>query len=436
MNSDNNRGDSTTTSSTDPQPKAESNVTNTGRDAGFSRRQLLTISSAGAAALAGATFMRTAHAKGDAKKAGDKKAGDKLPQVPRKVLGKTGQKVPILLFGGAVSLNARFDPKIAEAVRFGVDYIDAADCYGGGSCELAVASYVRKAKNRNKVWITSKSDEHGVEGFKKTLATTLRKLDTKHVDMYYLHALRKDSYLTPELAKTVEQLKKQGKLRYFGFSCHHGNVAELMNTAAKLPWIDSIMFRYNFRQYGNKELNKAIDACAKANIGLIAMKTQGSEASFRKAWKKFEKTGKWNKYQSVLKAVWEDDRIAAVVSHMDTLDKVRENVAAALDKTKLSAVEHQALERYATATRGMACDGCDHICNARVDAPVQIGDTMRYLMYHDMYDEKDKAKRLFKALPQASQRLSGVDFRAANTACPHGVDVVAHMGRAAKVFGA
>ena len=29
------------------------------------------------------------------------------------------------------------------------------------------------------------------------------------------------------------------------------------------------------------------------------------------AWKKFQKTGKWNKFQSVLKAVWADDRIAA-----------------------------------------------------------------------------------------------------------------------------
>ncbi|MBT8493403.1 MAG: twin-arginine translocation signal domain-containing protein, partial [Deltaproteobacteria bacterium] len=44
-------------------------------------------------------------------------------QVPRKVLGKTGQKVPILLFGGAVDLDPKFDPKLATAYRYGVDYI-------------------------------------------------------------------------------------------------------------------------------------------------------------------------------------------------------------------------------------------------------------------------------------------------------------------------
>lgn len=46
------------------------------------------------------------------------------------------------------------------------------------------------------------------------------------------------------------------------------------------------MFRYNFRQYGNKELNTAIDACAKADVGLIAMKTQGSESGIADAWKR------------------------------------------------------------------------------------------------------------------------------------------------------
>ena len=65
-----------------------------------------------------------------------------------------------------------------------------------------------------------------------------------------------------------------------------------------------------------------MDACAKANIGLIAMKTQRSEAGIAGAWKKFEQTGKWSKHQAVLKAVWADPRISAAVSQMDNLDKL------------------------------------------------------------------------------------------------------------------
>jgi len=361
-------------------------------------------------------------------------AQEQTPQVPRRRLGKTGEEIPILLFGGAVSLDPRFDPKLAEALRYGVSYIDAADCYKGGACEPAVASFQQKAKVRDKLWITTKSDKHDPKGFEQTVNTSLRKLKTDYIDMYYLHMLKDKSFLSPELARTVDMLKKAGLIRHFGFSCHHANVAELLAHAAGLPWVESVMFRYNFRQYGDRALNRAIDAAAKADIGLIAMKTQGSEASFRKAWRKFEQTGKWNKYQAVLKAVWEDKRITAAVSAMDTLEKVRQNVAAALDRSKLGQADREAIVRYADATRHFACDGCDHICGAAVTAPVRIGDTLRMLMYHDVYGEPEKARTLFRALPAEARALAGVDFSAAEAACPHGFKLRAHLERAAKVL--
>lgn len=391
---------------------------------GLTRRALLTIGGASAGALVTLGNPRTASAAKEAS----------IPQVPRRVLGKTKAEIPILLFGGAVKLDKRFDPKLAEALRFGVNYFDTADCYGGGSGEIAVGNFLERAKKRDEVWITTKSDEHEPDGLLRTLKTSFEKLKTDRVEMLYLHALTDADYLSTAMAKTAEKLKKEGKIKYFGFSCHGGNVDELLKKASSLSWIDSIMFKYNFRSYGEKALNAAMDACAKSNIGLIAMKTQGSEASFADAWKKFEKTGKWTKHQAVLKAVWADERITAAVSHMDTFEKLKENIAAAIDKSKLGALEQDALQKYADATRHLACEGCDHHCNPAVDAPVQIGTTMRYLMYHDLYGETAKAKELFEKLPREAQRLAGIDFTKANAACPHGVDIATHMQRAARVL--
>ena len=356
------------------------------------------------------------------------------PQVPRRLLGKTGQSIPILLLGGASGFDPRFDPKLAEALRFGVNYVDAADCYAGGRCEAAVGSFQVRAKARANLWITSKSDRHDPEGFARRLDESLHGLQSDYVDMYFLHGLDDPRRLSPELAAAVDRLKRAGKLRHFGFSCHGGNVAELLQKAATLPWVEAVMFRYNFRQYGNKELNAAMDAAHRAGVGLIAMKTQGSEASFRDGWQRFEQTGKWTKHQAVLKAVWADERISAAVSDMDTFEKLRANIAAALDRAALSDAEIRALERYADATRALACDGCDHICGPAVAAPVRIADTMRFLMYHDVYGQPEKARRLFRALPVAAQRLDRVDFTPANRACPHGVDVAWHMGRAHEVL--
>lgn len=380
------------------------------------------IAGAGAAAAAGAILGPSALAARAAK-------------VPRRTLGRTGKKVPILLFGAAMNLDPVFDRKIAEAVRNGVDYIDAARSYGGGSCESAVGAYLKRAKNRKKVWITSKSESHDPAGYRRGVQKSLSELGTDYIDLYFMHALRDAGKLSKEMARTAERLKKEGKIRFFGFSCHHGNVAELLEAAARRPWVDAVMFRYNFREYGDAKLNKAIDAAAKANVGLIAMKTQSSAVSFADEWKKFQRTGKWNRHQAVLKAVWADDRITAAVSHMDSLGKVKENVAAATDKSGLSALEQGELERYAAETRRFACSGCDHLCGAHIEEPIPIADVMRHLMYHDAYGERQEARALFRALPPEARRIDSVDFRAAAAACPHGFDLAAHMRRAARVLG-
>jgi uncharacterized protein len=355
-------------------------------------------------------------------------------QVPRRVLGKTGEKIPVLLMGGSMPLDLRFDPKLAEGVRYGVNYFDTAAGYTGGNSERAIGAFVARAGVRNKVWITTKSPQHDPPAVVESLNRSFERLQTDHVEMLFLHGLRDAKYINDELKATVEKLKKEKKIRHFGWSCHHGNVAELLELAGKTPWIDTVMFRYNFQQYGNTELNKAIDAAAKGKVGLIAMKTQSSAVSFEERSKKFEQTGKWNKFQAVLKAVWADERLTAAVSEMDNLDKVHENVGAAVDKTKLTSAEWDALWRYAANSRSSTCDGCDHLCGAALDSPVEIGTTLRYLMYHDTYGKKERARELFQELPPEARSFSSLDFRPAAAACPHGLDIARLMKRAADVL--
>jgi hypothetical protein len=392
---------------------------------GITRRDLLGLGGAAAgAALVGGLSLPALDA--EAQEA-------PLPQVPRRTLGKTGKTVPILLVGG-MALDRKFDPKLAEAVRFGVNYVDAADCYLGGNSEAGLAAYFARAKNRDRVWVTTKSDKHDPKGFEQTVFRSLENLQSDFVDLYFLHALKDPAYISSDLEVVVSRLKKSGKIRHFGFSCHDGNVAELLHLAARTPWVEAVMFRYNFRSYGDKELNAAIDAAHRAGVGLIAMKTQGAEASFRDAWKKFEKTGKWNKHQAVLKAVWADERIAAAVSHMDSFEKLRENIAAALDRTSLTSAERDALDRYAAATRAHSCDGCDQFCGAAAPEGARIGETLRYLMYHDAYGRPEAARDLFAGLPAAARDLSAMDFTAAGRACPNGLDVAGLMKRAESVL--
>ncbi|MCG3148550.1 MAG: hypothetical protein PCFJNLEI_01994 [Verrucomicrobiae bacterium] len=387
---------------------------------------------AGAATVAGAAALIGARLPGVAE-AAEPPAAPALPKIPRRVLGKTKETIPILLMGGGMKFDPNFDPRLAEGLRFGVNYVDTADCYAGGASETGVGGFLAKTGKRKEMWITTKSCNHTPEGLTRTLRQSLERLKTDQVDLLYMHQLEHEKFLAPDMADCAERLKKEGKIRFFGFSCHHGNVAELLTKAATLPWIDSIMFKYNFRDYGNDKLNRAIDAAHKSGIGLIAMKTQGSAVSFEDGVKKFEEK-KFSRHQAVLKAVWADERITAAVSHMETLDKMKQNIAAALDKTALTAAELNELHRYADATQHLYCAGCQHICNACVPAGIQIGTTLRYLMYHDSYAESAKARQYFAELPAEARRIADVDYSAASAKCPHHIDIAKHMHRAAEVL--
>lgn len=355
-------------------------------------------------------------------------------QVPRRVLGRTGAKIPILLAGGSMPMDPRFDPKLAESLRFGVDYFDTAAGYTGGNSERAIGAFHTRLGVRNKIWITTKSKKDDPAGAEKSLQESFERLQTDHVEMLFLHGLKDPAKLSDEMKALVERLKKEKKIRFFGFSCHQGNVAELLELSAKLGWIDTVMFRYNFQQYGNTELNRAIDSAHKAKVGLIAMKTQSSAASFEAQAKKFEQTGKWNKFQAVLKAVWADERLTAAVSEMDSIDKVRENVGAAVDKTKLTQAEHEALWRYAADTRAFTCDGCDHLCGPAAPAGADIANTLRFLSYSESYGKAARARELFAELPAAARAIAGRDFGPASAACPYGLDLDRLMARAAAVL--
>ena len=362
-----------------------------------------------------------------------------LPKIPRRVLGKTGKEIPILLMGGDNGFDKVFDPRLAEGLRYGLDYVDAADCYAGGNCETSLGAFVKRLKSRDEIWITSKSDAHDPVGFVKTLEQSLARLGTSYVDLMFLHNLSEPRFLNDELAKTVARLKAEGKIRHFGFSSHATNVVELLNLAAKTAWVEAVMFRYNFRKYGDKELNAAMDAAHASGVGLIAMKTQGSEAE-RDVWKQFQQNGRWTKHQAVLKSVWADTRISAAVSGMDTLEKLRQNIGAAVDRTDLTALEDGEIERYALATRSLACDGCDQLCGeamreAGASDDLRIADTLRFLTYHEGYGRTERARELYAMLPVAARSVAHLDFGPANRACPHGVDVAALVKRAASVLG-
>ena len=198
-------------------------------------------------------------------------------------------------------------------------------------------------------------------------------------------------------------------------------MAKNLLEASKLGWVDAILTTYNFRLTKDPMMQKAIDACYKAGIALTAMKTQKSvnveTDEDKKLIEHFSAKG-FTEGQAKIKAVMEDERIAAVTVGMNSVAFINENVAAMLDKTKLAQDDKDALAEYANATCSGYCAGCSHICDA-ASGVSNINDVMRSLMYHNSYGDTQLAKQTFAAIPaDVRARLLTTDYRLAEQRCP------------------
>ena len=360
----------------------------------------------------------------------------KAVKIPTRTFGRTGMPVSMLALGGIFDIVSN-QLVLKQTLDWGVNYWDTAAGYNGGKSEGGIGMYLEKnPQARRDIFLVTKYDGGGLT---QALNQSLEKLKTDYIDMYCLHGLNNTSKLDDETKAWVDKAKADKKIRFFGFSTH-SNMENCLQGAAKLGWIDGIMLKYDFRIMQTDAMKAAMDAATKAGIGLTAMKTQGSgpiptetEADL-KLGGHFIQRG-FTQQQAKLKAIWENPQIATICSQMPSLTILHSNIAAALDKTSLTAADHAALREYAEATQSRHCAGCTQFCEAALDHQVPVGDVMRALMYHRSYGDHELARTVFRQLPEtARQGLAGFDYGAAERACPHGLPIAQLMQEANELF--
>ena len=360
--------------------------------------------------------------------------------MPKRKLGKTGVEVSILNLGGMFdTLNNQL--LLKQALKWGVTYWDTAESYGNGLSEEGMGRFfARNPEARKEIFLVTKLvPEEG--NLTERLNKSLKRLQTDHVDLFFIHAITGIEDMKPAYKDWAAEMKQAGKIKFFGFSTHT-NMADCLAGAAKLDWIDAVMFTYNFRVMADPKLKAAVDACAKAGIGLVAMKSMAGGPGEPKTTSKakldmadrFLKRGFTDK-QAKLKIIWENPQIASICVQMHNLTILSANVAAARDQVKLAREEFESLGQYALETQADYCAGCGHLCQAAVGGAVPVNEVMRSLMYHQYYGEPELARETFAGLPEAvRQRLTAVDYSRAEEVCPQRLAIAQLMHQAAEML--
>jgi predicted aldo/keto reductase-like oxidoreductase len=218
-------------------------------------------------------------------------------QVPgrleRRSLGRTGQMLSIIGFGGIVVKDATPDEarqRVREAIEAGVNYFDVAPTYGDAEEKLGPAL----APYRREVFLACKTTERRATGATAELDRSLKRLQTDHFDLYQFHAVTTDADVETIFGpggalEAFTAARQAGKVRFLGFSAHSVEAALAMLDRFRF---DSILFPFSFATWHAGNFGPQVLARAKEQgVGILALKAMargpwpaGATRNFPKCW--------------------------------------------------------------------------------------------------------------------------------------------------------
>ncbi len=348
-------------------------------------------------------------------------AAGAYPDPVYRTLGRTGLKITVVSFGAMLTpehevMRAAFD--------LGVNYVDTARRYMNGRNEEIVAKAIKGIRNKLYVATKTLASSNTRKEIFQDVETSLSKLQTDHIDVIQLHNLSSgDRAFIPEVREAYRELRKQGKVRFFGITTH-SNQAEVLKAVTDDPerFFDTALVAYNFKS--PPSLKEAIARAARAGIGVIAMKTQAGGY-------KTDELGPLSPHQAALKWALQDANVTAAIPGMKDMDMLREDLS--VMGMKLTRTDEKILERYGKAIDPYYCCFCGQ-CEATCPQHVAISDINRSLMYAEAYGSMELARATYDEIESKANASACLGCDGCAARCVSGLDIASKMRKALSMY--
>jgi len=285
--------------------------------------------------------------------------------------------------GGKIDLE-KAEKEIMAAYGAGVNYYDTAYVYSGS--EDALGRILEKNGIRDKVNIATKLPHYLIkkaDSMEKYFAEELRRLRTDHVDYYLMHMLTDvktwDRLKALGIIEWLAEKKKSGAIRQVGFS-YHGNSDMFCGLVDVYDW-DFCQIQYNYMDEHSQAGRKGLQYAASRNLPVIIMEPlRGGKLvgllpeEARKLMEDYSvrrSPAEW-----AFRWLWNQPEVTCVLSGMNSLEMVKENVRTASDAqvgefTEADEELLRSVVRAINAKVKVGCTGCRYCmpCPKNVDIP-------------------------------------------------------------------
>lgn len=313
----------------------------------------------------------------------------KIPDLPSRVLGRTGINSPLISMGVGMTTNPNF---IKAAYNEGVKLFFTASYYREGNNERLLGSALKDVPRESYVVCTSADPEgfdsraqqytsnFSADAYMKKAEGGLKRLELDYVDIFLLPMVcKRETILFEPVLNVLKEFKKQGKTKYLGLATHD-MCEEALYAAADTGIFDVVMIAYNYKIQNKESMHKAMEYALKAGMGIIGMKSTAG------AFRDKNRTSPLNT-DAALKWVLQNKHISTIVSGMSNVEQLQKNLAM-INNLKMTDQELNDLNLAGLNSEPslycLQCKNCIPQCPHNLDIPTIMRSYMYAYGYRDL----------------------------------------------------
>ena len=214
-------------------------------------------------------------------------------EIPRRKFGRHGEHVSALALGGyhvgKIGTEREAIKIVHAAIDAGITFLDNAWEYHDGKSEVRMGKAIRDRRDR--VFLMTKVCTHGRDAktAMRQLEQSLRRLQTDYLDLWQIHECI--YYNDPErhfskggAVEALERAKKDGKVRYIGFTGHKDPQIHMAMLSYKYPF-DSCQLPLNAfdASFSNRSFEqRVLPELIEQGIAPLGMKSLGAGQAVKK----------------------------------------------------------------------------------------------------------------------------------------------------------
>ena len=328
-----------------------------------------------------------------------------------------------------------------KAYQTGVNYFDTAYPYHGGASEpvvgRALARYPRESfylATKLPIWEVKTIDD-----VKTIFTKQLERLHMEYVDFYLMHALNKERWETIKklgILDYCEELRKEGKIRYLGFS-FHDDYEVFEEIVTSYPW-DFCQIQLNYMDKDTQATTKGVELAESLGIPMVIMEPVkgGSLANLPDDINRmFQEVRPEDSIASwALRYVGSFSNVKVILSGMSDMSQVEDNLKTFVNFEPLSNQEQQIVENVAETLHSRVQNGCTACkycmpCPAGVNIPGSFGVWNEYHVYGNL---KDAAYSWTKEIPEEAKPKNCIKCGKCEKVCPQKISIREDLERLQK----